>query len=873
MLSHFPYLNQLRIFVSTVMRNYRIKQTLALLVLLFSVINLNAQPKQIGASDSIDYAHPKEYTIAAINITGLKSLDTKVIKLMSGLYEGQKLKIPGDATSDAIKKLWKTGFFDDVQILMDKTIGNDVFLTLKLEERPRLSKFIIKGASKSDADDIREKIRFTAGKIVTDYLMENGKNMIREFYIDKGYYNVKVDITSKPDTLSKVKGVILTIKIDKGKKVRIEKVVFHGNNVVKSPKLRRKMKESKSYKWYLFRGGKFLEENYENDKPAIIEKYLTLGYRDARIVKDTFYFTSPNRVKIEITMDEGNKYYFRNISWIGNSKFRTGQLDTVLGIKKGDVYNQATLEQKLYNNPSGIDVSSLYMDDGYLFFQVSPVETNIENDSIDMEIHMYEGKQAIINKVTVVGNTKTNDHVIYREIRSRPGQLFRRSDIMRTQRELSQLGFFNPETLGVTPTPNPQDGTVDIEYKVEEKPSDQLELSGGWGAGQLVGTLGVSFNNFSAKNFFKKGAWQPLPSGDGQKLSIRAQSSGVYYQSYNASFTEPWLGGKKPNSLSFSVFHNVQTNGQKKKTKDSEGNKIDNPFRADINITGASVGFGKRLKWPDDYFSVYIEQYYGHYNLHNYTSVFTFGNGVANNIKTTFNLSRNSLSGNPIFPTGGSNITFSAMLTPPYSLFNGKDYSNISDQERYKFLEYQKYKFTTQWFMQLTNKKAPEGKEARNLVLRASYGFGVLGMYNKKVGVSPFERFYLGGSGLTGFALDGREIIALRGYQDNSIAGSSNQGAAVISKYTMELRYPISLNPQATVFGLAFAEAGNAVDNMKQFQPFNVKRSAGAGIRIYLPMFGLLGFDYGWNFDKTPNNAQLYKGQFHFTIGAQIGEL
>ncbi|MDP2386740.1 MAG: outer membrane protein assembly factor BamA [Bacteroidota bacterium] len=852
----------------------QIKRLIPLFVLALFAFTSQAQIKPIGSTDSIDYLHPKDYTIGAIEIKGLKSLDKNVIKLMSGLYEGQKIKVPGDATADAIKKLWKAGFFDDVKIYQEKVIGNDIFLTIELQERPRLSKFSFKGVKKNEADDIREKVRLVRQKIVTDYLLANVKTQIKEFYVDKGYYNADVEIISEEDKDSKNKDVILTIKVTKGKKVRIEDVVFYGNTVMKTGKLRRKMKETKRYRWYtFFNSGKFLEENYEADKPTLLTKYLSLGYRDARIAKDTFYFVSPNRVKIEITMDEGRKYYFRNISWLGNSKFRTGQLDTILGIKKGDTYDQSVLEQKLYMNPSGIDVSSLYMDDGYLFFQVNPTETNVENDSIDMEIHIYEGKQAIINKVTVVGNTKTNDHVIYREIRTRPGQLFRRSDIMRTQRELSQLGYFDPEKLGVTPTPNAADGTVDIEYKVEEKPSDQLELSGGWGAGQLVGTLGVSFNNFSARNFFKKGSWQPLPSGDGQKLSIRAQSSGVYYQSYNASFTEPWLGGKKPNSLSFSVFKNVQSNGQKKRIKDSEGTKIANPLRADINITGVSMGFGKRLKWPDDYFSIYAEQYFGHYNLHNYTSVFTFGNGVANNIRTTLNFSRNSLQGNPIFPTGGSNIVFSAMLTPPYSAFNKKDYSVISDQERYKFLEYQKYKFTTQWYMQLTNKRAPEGKEARNLILRASYGFGILGMYNKKVGVSPFERFYLGGSGLTGFALDGREIIALRGYQDNSIAGGSNQGAAIISKYTMELRYPISLNPQATVFALAFAEAGNAVDNMKQFQPFNVKRSAGAGVRIFLPMFGLLGFDYGWNFDKTPNNAQLYKGQFHFTIGAQIGEL
>lgn len=830
--------------------------------------------KQIGGDDKIDYANPIEYTIAGIDIKGLQTLDKNVIKYMSGLYEGQKIKIPGDASADAIKKMWKAGFFDDVKLYQEKVVGNDVWLYFEVVEKPRLWRYNIKGAKKTEVDDLREKLRLVSQKILTDYLIKNSIIQIKEFYVDKGYYNVTVDTTCKVDPKSKKKDLEVTFHINKGKKVRIQDLEFYGNSVLSSAKLRRKMKETKRYrKWNIFNSGKFLEDNYEADKPKLLEKYLQLGYRDARVAKDTFFFVSPNRVRIEITMDEGNKYYFGNINWLGNSKFRSGQLDTILGIKKGDIFNQALLEQKLYMNPSGIDISSLYMDDGYLFFQVNPTETSIQNDTIDLTINLYEGKQAMVNKVTVVGNTKTNDRVIYREIRSRPGYLFRRSDIMRTQQELSNLGYFDPEKMGVTPKPNPADGTVDIEYKVEEKPSDQLELSGGWGAGQLVGTLGVSFNNFSAKNFFKKDSWAPLPSGDGQKLSIRAQSSGVYYQSYNFSFTEPWLGGKKPNSLSYSVFHNRQTNGQKRKIDDANGNKIINPNQAFIEITGTSVGFGKRLKWPDDYFHLYIEQYFGHYYLKNYQSVFTFGNGIANNIKTTFNISRNSLKGNPIFPVGGSNINATAILTPPYSLFNNKDYLSITDQERYKFLEYQKYKFTMQWFMQLTNKRAAEGKEARNLVLRASFGCGVLGMYNKNVGRSPFERFYLGGSGLTGFALDGREIIALRGYSDNSIAGAKNQGAAMITKYTMELRYPISLNPQATVFMLGFAEAGNAVDNIKLLSPFNVKRSAGVGVRIFLPMFGLLGFDYGWNFDTTPNNPKLYKGQFHFTIGAQIGEL
>lgn len=837
-------------------------------------------PKVIGGNDSIDYAHPKEYTIAGIEVNGIRTLDKKVIIYTSGLYEGQKIKIPSDETADAIKKLWKQSFFDDIKLNVTKTIGDAVYLSIDLVEKPHLNLFSFSRSKskvkKGEADDLRGKMRLIRAKIVTDYLLSNAKNIIKEYYVDKGFMNTKVEAIVEEEPKSKNHDVNIYFNIDKGKKVRIEELDFIGNTVVPDWKLRRKMKETKRWRWWnVFNNGKFLEDNYEADKPKILEKYNALGYRDARIAKDTVFFTSPNRVKIEVTVDEGHRYYFGDITWTGNTKYRSGQLDTILAIKKGDVFDQSVLDQKLFMNPNGFDISSLYMDDGYLFFQLNPVEVNVHNDSIDLEVRIYEGKQAIINRVTVVGNTKTNDHVIMRQIRTRPGQLFRRSDIMRTQRELSQLGYFDPEKMGVNPTPNPADGTVDIEYKVEEKPSDQVELSGGWGGGRVVGTLGVTFNNFSARNFFKKGTWTPLPSGDGQRLSVRAQSTGIYYQSYNMSFTEPWLGGKKQNSFSVSIFHNVQTNGQTKKIKDETGRKVLNPARADINISGVSVGFGKQLKKPDDYFSLYAEEYLGRYNLNNYYSVFTFGNGIANNLKTTINISRNSLQGNPIFPTGGSNITLIAAVTPPYSLLNHKDYSKLSDQEKYRYVEYQKYKFTTQWFMQLTNKKAAEGKEARNLVLRTSMGFGILGSYNKAVGTAPFERFYLGGSGLTGFALDGREIIALRGYDDNSISGADGKGCSVISKYTMELRYPISLNPQATIFALGFAEAGNATQSFKEFNPFQVKRSAGMGVRIYLPMFGLLGLDYGWGFDTVPYypGTGNGKGQFHFTIGAQIGEL
>ena len=841
-----------------------------------------AQGVVIG-EDVIDYASPREYNIAGVEVEGITTLDKNVLKLVSGLIPGQRVKVPGEKFSDAIKNLWKQGFFDDIKINVDKIIGNDIFLKIILIEKPRLAKYAFRGISKkTDADDIRKKIHLVTGKIVTDQLLSSTKNLVKDYYRDKGYYAAKVDMITEPDPSSKNK-VTVYINVNKGDLVRVKEVAFTGNHVIntggyslkKGWGLKHYLKDTKPYHWYtLWNSGKYLEDNLDKDKPKIIEKYLALGYRDAKITKDTAYFVSPERVKVDITIDEGHKYYFRNINWAGNSKYRSGQLDTILGIKKGDVFNQAILDQKLYSNPSGYDISSLYMDDGYLFFQITPSEVNVQNDSIDLEIRLYEGKPALINRVTVIGNTKTNDHVIMRELYTHPGQTFRRSDIMRTQRQLQQLGYFDAAKMGVEPKPNPADGTVDIEYSVSEKPNDQIELSGGYGNGRLIGTLGVKFNNFSARNAFNKSAWSPLPSGDGQNFSIRAQSSGLYYQSYNISFTEPWLGGRKPNSLTVGAYYTVQNYNGQKRDVTVNGIKELNPSASYMTSLTAQVHFGKRLKWPDDYFAFSVGESYSFYTLYN-ARVFAFPTGYINNLKTTLNISRNSLQGNPIFPTGGSNISITAVVTPPYSLLNGKNYEGLTPQQRFRFLEFQKYKFTTQWYMQLTNQRAPDGKEARNLILKTAFGFGVLGWYNPAVGVAPFERFYLGGSGLTGYSLDGREIIALRGYADNSISGPDGKGCSIISKYTMELRYPISLNPQATIFVLAFAEAGNAEQIYKNFNPFDVKRSAGVGTRIFLPMFGLLGLDYGWGFDKIPYNSSTGngKGQFHFTIGANLGEL
>ncbi|MFQ5334907.1 MAG: outer membrane protein assembly factor, partial [Flavobacteriales bacterium] len=842
---------------------------------------------QISIGDKeIDYAVPTKYEIGGITVFGTDYLDPGGVVTLSGLEVGQKITIPGDDIGDAIRKLWKQKLFSEISISYSKIQGSTIFLEIKVKEQPRLSKFKFTGVRKSEADNLREKINLYREKIVTDNLLVSTKNTILEYFLDKGYLNALVEVTLVKDTLLP-NHVVLLIDIDKSKHVKINKIIIEGNTQFSGSRVKRAMKDTKERSIFkpfdnfdsvlvhttlnclrsiferdtisplaflpayykdririrIFKSSKYLDENFADDKRNILAKYNQKGFRDAQIEWDTLIRVDDKSINLKLRIAEGSKYFFRNITWVGNTKHSTKELSAVLGIEKGDVYDQSVLESRLFMNPNGKDVSSVYMDDGYLFFNLTPVEIRVENDSIDLEMRIYEGRQARINKVSVVGNTKTNDKVILREIRTRPGELFSRADIIRTQRELAQLGFFDPEKLGVNPKPDPSNGTVDIEYTVAEKPSDQIELSGGWGGGRVVGTLGLSFTNFSTRNFFKKNAWRPLPSGDGQRLSIRGQSNGVYYQSYNISFTEPWLGGRKPNSFSITAYRSIQTNGIKKFLEDSvdaDGGKVPDPSRADIKITGVSLGLGKRLTWPDDYFTLYMEASYQHYTMNKWLS-FIFPTGESNNLFAKISLSRNSID-QPIYPRLGSQITLSMQATAPYSLFNSLDYTDplLPAEDRYKWAEYHKWKFTSSWFTKL----------AGNLVLNTRVGFGFLGMYNKNVGPSPFERFYLGGSGLTGYALDGREIIALRGYDDQSL--SPRSGSMTISKYTMELRYPFSLNPSATIYGLGFVEAGNTWNIASDFNPFTVKRSAGVGVRIFLPMFGLLGLDWGYRFDDVP---------------------
>jgi outer membrane protein insertion porin family len=824
----------------------------------------------IGGTLSLDYTNPKEYEIGNIRIEGADYFDHQAIKVIAGIRPGSRIKIPGVQITEAVKNLWKEGLFSTIDIGMDKEIGDVAFLVIKLTPRPKLSRFKFEGVSKKEADKLRESIHLFSGKTITENLVLTTKHKVHGFYRDKGYYNVKVVIVREADKLMN-NSEMFVIQVDKGKKVKIGNIEIIGNTTISSRKVKRAMKETKEQTiWRFYKRSKFSVSSFEKDKASVLTKFQSIGLRDAHIVKDSVYLIDDNHLGIKIQLEEGSVYRFGDIEWVGNTKFSSGFLDTILGIKNGDIYNKSIIDGRMSMSQDGRDISSLYMDRGYLFFQVIPIETGVKNHKISYQMRIIEGKEARVRKIIIKGNTKTNDHVIRREIRTKPGDLFNRNDIIRTQRELSQLGYFNNEAFQINPLPNPQEGTVDIEYTVEEKPSDQIELSGGYGAGRLIGTAGLTISNFSLRNSLKRSAWSPLPTGDGQRVSLRFQTNGTFFKSFNLSFTEPWLGGKKPNSFSSWLTHSQFGTGLLRSSPNYQG----------ISITGAGVGLGRRKKVPDDFFNAYYEIGYQYYEVINYPSYFpSFSQGYANDISLKYILQRNSID-SPIYPKEGSHLTFTAKSSLPYFLMNGnKDFTNASQQDRYKYLEYFKIKFTGEWFLPLTRDK--------KLVLRPRIGFGFMGGYSATKGLTPFERFTLGGNGLSGMnQLGGREIIALRGYNDNSL--SSKASDPVIAKYTLELRYPVSLNPQATFYVLAFAEAGNTFPTIKSFNPFNVKRSAGAGIRVFLPMFGMLGVDYGWGFDYLDPHAQGYRvaggsdesiqqksyfGKLNFTIGMNLGEL
>jgi len=855
---------------------------------------------QINIGDDlskINYEHPVDYILGGIEVEGIKYLDKNVIIMLSQLEVGKRVKVPGEQITSAIRKLWDQGLFDNIGITATKIESGKIYLKISLQERPRLSKFSFDGIRKSEADDIREKINLSRGDVVTDHLMIRTINIIKDHYSEKGFLNAEVEIREKPDKAQE-NFEELIIKIKKNRKVKIRYIDIVGNNELSDESVRGAMKETKTkgvfnpldslgplvinmtedairlkfkkfrddflkyftdnYKIRLFKGSKYIESEYDNDLELIVAKYNKKGYRDAHIIDDSIIRLDDNSIGIKIFLEEGNKYYYRNITWVGNTIYSSAFLNTILGLRKGDIYNKELLETNLNYNPNGFDVSSLYMDNGYLFFNATPVEVYVENDSIDMEIRIFEGEQARIRNVTVKGNDRTNDHVIIRELRTRPGQLFSRSDIIRTQRELANLRYFNPETIAPNVKPDPVNSTVDIEWDVEETSADQIELSGGWGYGRIIGTLGLSFNNFSIKRLFKKGAWRPVPTGDGQKLSLRFQTYGKDYLSWSISFTEPWLGGKKPNALTVSYYHSIYSNGRSK----------DDTLRASFVTDGITIGIGKRLTWPDDFFTLYNGINLLFYKLQNYGTIFPVGSGTGNynNLSYEVILGRSSIN-QPIFPRNGSDISVGLELTPPYSLFSDIDYDNpeLGDDEKYKWIEYYKIKVKAYWYFELMDK----------LVLAAKFRFGYLGHYNAQLGTTPFERFYLGGDGLTGYNnYDGREVIGMRGYENESISAyyrpGKNIGGTVFTRNTLELRYPLSLNPSSTIYGLAFVEAGNTWVEKQGFDPFDLYRSAGFGIRVFLPMFGMLGLDWAYGFDPVPGWPSAAGSHFHFSLNQSL---
>lgn len=814
----------------------------------------------------LDYSEPKDYEIGGIGVTGAAFSDANAIISITGFQVGDKIRVPGPEITKAIKSLWKLSLFEDVQILKEKTLGDVIFLEIKVEERPRLSFHSYKGVKKSYHDELNESINtfLVKGGIITENIKTNARAAIEKYFREKGFLDVQVDVQEVPED-NLVNSVRLVFDVERGERVKIQNITFTGNENVKSAKLRKQMKETHR-KLKIFSSSKLVRKEYETDKKNIIQYYNTIGFRDALIVSDSIWREKDGDLRIDITLDEGNRYYFRNIEWKGNSIFPSTTLASVLGIKKGDVYNQELLETRLRFSQDGRDVSTLYMDDGYLFFQVDPIEVAIEGDSLDLEIRIFEGPQATIDKVVIKGNDRTHEHVIRRELRTIPGEKFSRSDIIRSQREIVNLGYFNPEKLGINTPVNPQRGTVDIEYTVEEKPSDQLELSAGWGGvGRgVIGTLGVAFNNFSLRNIRHPENWSPLPQGDGQKFSVRAQTNGRFFQSYNFSFTEPWLGGKRPNSFSLAGFYTLLSNGFLR-SSDNYGT---------FSVAGLTVSLGSRLKWPDDNFISSTALNIERLNLNNWgRALFITDDGDLVSEGEYFNINLNqtisrSTINDPLFPRSGSRISLSAQLTFPYSLFTQENYAIKPITERYHFLEYHKWRLTGEWYNTLTGK----------LVLKVGAKMGLIGAYNREVGISPFERFQLGGDGLNNQSLGlnvGTDIVSLRGYEVNELESNTRVvngrleevPTPLFNKFSLELRYPVSLNPSSTIFVLAFAEGGNSWQTFRDYNPFDLKRSVGLGLRVFLPMFGTLGFDYGIGFDKPRGEKFFDYGNFNIILG------
>ncbi|MRX39701.1 BamA/TamA family outer membrane protein [Flavobacterium sp. LC2016-23] len=887
----------------------RIKIVLTLLVL--------GSFSQIKAQERVPFDQGKKYILAKVSVVGKISFNEQTVVTFSGLQKGQEITVPGEEISGAIKKLGKLGLFDEIAFYVNKVENDSIYLDLDIIELPKLNEVKFVGIKKSKVEGLIKDNNLTKSKIVNENLITTTKNYIENKYKKDGFYNTKVTITTTRDTTSGNQ-VNMLVRVDKGDKVKISSIDFIGNTQLTDNKLRAAMKDTKQKNVFrVLKSSKFIPEKYKTDLEKVIATYKEKGYRDARIIYDSVtYNKDKNMLAIKIKMEEGNKYYFGNIKFLGNTVYSDQLLNRYLGIKKGEVYNGVLLEKRIADKskPDAEDITNLYQNNGYLFSNINAVEVKTVNDTIDFEIRVTEGPIAYFNKITVVGNDKTNDHVIYRELRTKPGEKYSKEQLVRTIREIGQLGFFDPEAIDPKfKNVDAGAGTVDIEYHVVEKGSSQVELQGGYGGGGFIGTLGLSFNNFSARNIFNKESYKPLPMGDGQKVSLRLQGS-TYFQTYSVSFSEPWFGGKKPVQFSSSISYSKQyLNNYVTRSVDKSKS---------FNILTLQVGLAKRLTVPDDYFVLSQSISYQHYDLNNYnTGLFTFGNGASRNLAYTIGLSRSNKGVNPIFPTYGSEFSISAKVTPPYSLFNGIDYSKLGDQKEYKrtadadatqgdangvvirkgdyldakgnkvntyqeaaadpakvdqkkynWLEYYKVKFKADWYTKVYGK----------LVLRTLTEFGFLGAYDQSRGVVPFERFYLGGDGMANYSMDGRETIQLRGYPNNSLTPiiedktdsryGQQIGATIYNKFSMELRYPITLKSSASIYALTFLEAGSSYPTFKDYNPFDLSRSAGVGLRVFMPAFGLLGIDFGYGFDALPGSVtnKANGWETHFIIGQQF---
>ena len=857
-----------------------VRRLVLIVVLALLGITLRAQ-----SSVEIDYAHPRKYTVGGVGVEGNQYFSENQILQLTGLRKGMEITVPGDDVTGIVRRLVAQKYFEDVAVRIDSVKADSAWVKVVIRERPRVSRWTYTGVKSGEKKDLQERLNLRPGREFSDYVKNTSTDIIKRYYKEKGFNNVKVETEVTKDSVIR-SAIRVNFAVDRGKKIHIKKINFTGNTDVKERKLAKNMKETHAATWYnFFKSKKFKEKEYQTDRKTVLDAFNEAGYRDARLVRDSVYLIDDKHLNIDMDFDQGKKYYFRNITWTGNSVYPSEVLNNILQIKKGDVYDVVTMEKRLHGGgkENEYDVSKMYKDNGFLFFNVTPVEVNIQNDSIDVEMRISEGKPATLNEVIINGNDLTNERVVRRQLMTRPGYLFSQSDFERSIREIASMGQFDAEAImqygsGYNIIPNQLNNTVDVIYNVTEKPSSQLELSGGWGGNTFVLTAGVSFNNFSTRRMFEKGAWRPVPLGDAQNLAFRFQTNGRYYTNLSASFTEPWLFGKRPTSLSISGYYSRMTDSYLAIGILS----TDKMFE----VFGFNAGLGTRLKWPDNYFVLYNNLSWQTYKLTNWTnSYFAFNDGISHNLSYTISLSRNSTD-QQIYPRTGSEFSASLQLTPPYSLFrkytwaydaNDKrvklpvdsykdvNYDTWTSAERYKWIEYHKWKFNATVYTKLIG----------DLVLMTRAQFGYLGYYNRNWGYSPFENFQVGGDGMSGYMTYGAEIISLRGYEDYSLTprkmtpysrNYESYAGNVYDKFTVELRYPVILQPQSTIFVLAFLEGGNCWSDIREFNPFQIKRSAGVGVRVFLPMIGLLGVDWGWGFDDPVNGGS----QFHFVLGQQF---